>query len=243
MHLFTQHYFWRAPLRDERGAVPHPETTRGIHNHQQVPRSTTGVGPGVHKAREQGATAGKGPFKMVTPELSPERREGAHLVQGSFKAAGKEGGGTQDSRCGCQGGWTLSHKPHWELSRPTCKALHLYFQVTKIGCIKYVSWVMEKEKHVMKCYHTTPGLHSLTMKSSTSCSLPRALPALHPNSARVQGTTYMACFSLLNQKMSNQIGTEVHAIQQRWLSWYYSIVPHNHFDGLKITSICSMWPK
>ena len=43
---------------------------------------------------------------------------------------------------------------------PTCKELHLHFQVAQIWCIKYTSQVAEKEKRVMKCYHETAALHS-----------------------------------------------------------------------------------
>ena len=43
---------------------------------------------------------------------------------------------------------------------PTCKELHLHFQVAKLWCIKYASQVTEKEKRVMKCYHETAALHS-----------------------------------------------------------------------------------
>lgn len=86
----------------------------------------------------------------------------------------------------------LPHE-HGKLLRPTRKELQLHFQVTKTECIKHASWVMEKDEHVMKCYHRAPALHSFTYPS-----LPKALPALYSDSAGVQDTSYMVCFSLLN---------------------------------------------
>lgn len=103
-------------------------------------------------------------------ELSAERGAGAHLAgrrQGHMKQqeAFKLLWLLQCSRKGGRG--TLSHEGR-KLLRPTCKELHLHFQVTDTGRIKHTSWVMEKVVDVMKCYHRAPALHPFPNRSLPS---------------------------------------------------------------------------
>jgi hypothetical protein len=62
-------------------------------------------------------------------------------------------------------------------------------------------WVMEKERHRMKCYHQIPSLYSLTTEVFHTPPAPH-LPspsALHSNSAASQETLFMAYLLLFER--------------------------------------------